>query len=267
VTVDDTDVNNDAQHDAGSPNTRKRIVIFVVIMFIVAIALAVGVKLLENNQSAQSSYGVDEVERVEINVGSGNVEVSTAVDAVTVEKNSTFHFREPSINEVVEDGILRIEQDCGSYLLGMCETDFTVTVPTDTALQLTTGNGDIEASQLRADVVAKSDGGDVEFSELFGLVDIETKSGNVALENMSSLNVLARTEDGSIDVDSQVVLTSVDTETTSGNIDLALNDESPYRVDARSASGRVVTDLSTNPGAPNTVRAISESGDVEVSAR
>lgn len=85
------------------------------------------------------------------------------------------------------------------------EVTFTVKVPANTNLTVTTVSGDVEGHGIRGDTEARSVSGDVTLTDVTAtVVEAQTVSGNVELSRVNADEVVAETVSGDVDFSGEI---------------------------------------------------------------
>jgi len=192
----------------------------------------------------------DSVQRVLLDAGDATVVVrEAAVDRVSVDRQSDWFLSEPSLSHSVEDGALRLKLDCGTtWTMTSCDTDLTVTVPKGVGVSVDGGLGDVSLIGLSGDAAVKSETGDV---------------SGIGLRDKK---LIALTSEGDVALKLAAEPKSLDLSTDSGDIDVAVP-SARYAVEAKSDSGDTeLSGLKSDAASDRTIRAVSDVGDVSISA-
>jgi DUF4097 and DUF4098 domain-containing protein YvlB len=138
---------------------------------------------------------------------------------------------------------------------------FEIQVPRQTSLELKTGGGDVNVSELEGTIRLKSSGGDVEASEVKGNLDGETSGGDIRVRQLSgdlrlhtsggdvrAASVSGRVEVHSAGGDIEVSLvrgnaSGGEVETSGGEIHVAVDPAVGLDVEASAGGGDVHSDL------------------------
>jgi hypothetical protein len=191
------------------------------------------------------------VVRIVVHSDAGDVRLTpAAVERVTVERRRTWLWEAPTVRTSLHGGTLELTGRCpAARLMDLCETEFTVRVPTDVAVTVDSGAGAIDVRGLD------------------GPLDVRTTTGEIRATELLSESVRARTTAGDLRLGFISAPPRVDARSRSGDIDLALP-VANYRVDASSRSGDVaVRGLFRDDLAPRRIVASSADGSVAVHAR
>jgi DUF4097 and DUF4098 domain-containing protein YvlB len=139
------------------------------------------------------------------------------------------------------------------------DATFTITVPSNYNLQVSTAGGDVEIADLTGEIRARTSGGDIEMGDMRGAVDARTSGGNVRLESATGrvdlrtsggnirlgtadANVQVRTSGGSIEVGR--VTGDLYAHTSGGGIDI---EEAGGAVDAETSGGSIRARMTQQP--------------------
>jgi hypothetical protein len=119
---------------------------------------------------------------------------------------------------------------------GNCGLNATLDVPADTAVDLTTGGGNVQASGIQHDVTMDTGGGDVTISGTGGNTDLATGGGNVTADHLGG-TVKFTTAGGDVSVN-DLFSPDVTLETGGGNVTLVFTG-APANLDITSNGGDV----------------------------
>jgi DUF4097 and DUF4098 domain-containing protein YvlB len=144
----------------------------------------------------------------------------------------------PKLKADIEGGHLTLRGSCHDMVFGHCESTFTVRIPDGTPVSVSSGSGDVHASDLS------------------GRVNLDAGSGDLALAGLSA-GTTARV--GSGDIQASRLGGALVLQTGSGDIDAA--ELTAGTIDARAGSGDVFLDVGQVPGR---VYVIASSGDVAI---
>jgi DUF4097 and DUF4098 domain-containing protein YvlB len=185
---------------------------------------------------------------LEVGSDSGRVTVLGS-DSPTVTVTRSI-FREPDapVETVRHEGdVLHIESECEvDSPRGPCRIDYDLTVPRGTAVVISGASGDLSTAGLTGPLTARS------------------ASGSILVAEHQGATTVAQTASGDVEVRLGSRPESVEATSASGNVQVALPDAGPYRVQAATASGDTDIDVRTDPGARSTITARTTSGDVTV---
>lgn len=243
---------------------KARLIAFVVAVLLAGIAWLVIAQMLQTERSISESF--DGVDRITVSAASGSVELVPAPNnQVSVQRVDNYVLNKPSIEQRVDGSSLVLESDCGGLSLGTCASDYELSVPAGVSVEIETTSGDVEANNIRSDVRAVTGAGDVMAEQMYGRLDLQTRTGDVDLDQIASLEVKAVTDSGSVGLVTVSGPDRVEVTTESGDADVKLPENfGPYRVDATSANGVATVDLGSDPSAQRAVTVRSGSGEVLV---
>jgi hypothetical protein len=132
---------------------------------------------------------------------------------------------------------------------------FTISVPRNYSVRLSTSGGDVEVQDIQGLVDGKTSGGDVRVGKVDGKMDLHTSGGNIRVESAKG-NVRAETSGGDVHVTS--VTGDVEGETSGGNVTVA---DVEGKVRAETSGGNVTVRVR---GGNKGVHAETSGGNVEI---
>ncbi len=179
----------------------------------------------------------DAVERVQLDVGAGDIEVLVADrEHVLVERTQRYVRNEPNVRADLVDGVLYLD----------------VHLPRSAAITALTGAGDVVISDIDHLVDIETGAGDVRSIAISGDLDVHTGAGDVSGEWLTAASVVVSTDAGDVylGMDEPADLVLVDTRAGDVEIDTLAG---AYRVttdtDAGDVELRGVTPSSSSPHA------------------
>jgi hypothetical protein len=212
-------------------------------------AIAVAVWWAATKETRVARYSVTgTLSRVEIDVPSGGAQIADAGgNAVQVSRIDRFAFgRSASEQRSIRDGVLRLSSRCPKVVVGSCSSDYRIAVPENVP------------------VVVRGSTGDVRISAFRGSADVQTTSGDVAVDGFCGFALSVKTGSGNARATATCSPQSLALRSSSGDLDVTVP-AGGYRIDADSNSGgRDVSGLQLNADAPYEIQALSDSGNVIV---
>jgi hypothetical protein len=213
---------------------------------------AMGALRLTSGSTSSASVVIRQpLTQVELTVERGDVEVlggggQNPVVLRHVDRSSFGH--EPSEQRSVRGGVLRVRSRCPTILLGFCSTDYRLIVPDNVAVSV------------------KSLHGGITLDAVHGSADLETDDGPIKVDAFCGFVLHAATNGGRIEVGTSCSPQRLELISSSGDIS-AVVPQGHYEVEAGSSSGRTnVRGLASERGAPWSIQAISNSGDIDLQA-
>ncbi|MFC5179861.1 DUF4097 family beta strand repeat-containing protein [Actinomadura harenae] len=217
-------------------------------------SLSVG---LANSEKDQRTYTVSEkVTSMKVTGHTGRVEIVGA-DVPTVKVTENLRFTKngrPDVKHEVTGGALEMSYSCpGSISLSghVCEVDYRITVPRALAAELRTDTGAIVVSGMTGSVTARANTGTI------------TGTG---LRPVASAHISARTDTGSVRLSMASAAAEVSARANTGHIKIVVPGAQKFAVSADTNTGEKQVNIPTDPGAPHTIKAQTDTGDVTISA-
>jgi hypothetical protein len=150
-------------------------------------------------------------------------------------------------------------------LVSDCESRHRVKVPRGVAVTVDGDNGKVTAAGFDTALKLSTDNGAVTVSDSGGPLDVANDNGKITLEGISARSVVARTDNGAIQVGFDTVPDSVDTRSDNGRIQIDVPaSKTSYAVTAASDNGRVDVDVPTDRNSTHVVKARTDNGKVTV---
>jgi DUF4097 and DUF4098 domain-containing protein YvlB len=205
------------------------------------------------------------VRTVPIQVDSGDLTVLPATDGrVTVDSRAQGSLWLPHVKARLDGDAVRVSGDCRAISIGRCKVAFVVHVPPGVPVVAHTSSGDVDASGLTVAADLSSSSGDVEADDLSGGARLATSSGDVRARGLSG-DVHMETSSGDVE-GADLRAASVSANVSSGDIELSFA-AAPQTVDAVSSSGDV--DVLVPPGGSEAYRVDvdTSSGDRSIRVR
>ncbi len=193
----------------------------------------------------------DAVQRVEIDTGSGDIDVQVDHDALETSVEARVYGDATEVDASLEEGALVLRHRCPKRAR-QCGVDWIVTLPAAEGgriYDLGSGSGDIDISDAAGVFVAHTGSGDIDLRDVLGTdVELETGSGDIGAR-------LAGAPE------------SVLAQTGSGDIGFA-QPSGGYQIDIDTGSGDIsMRGVSNDSGADGVVELRTGSGDVSVRGR
>ncbi|TDE02203.1 DUF4097 family beta strand repeat-containing protein [Jiangella asiatica] len=235
---------------------------------VIAVGFAGVTALYWITHSSETVTVPETILRVEIEVASGRVDVVGSPDGETTLDFSARSgwLRDGGIDHEVDGTTLRVTGGCDSgVFLGLwCQSDVTITVPADAVVVAQVSAGTLSVSGLSAEAILESSAGDVLVSDHRGPVTAHSAAGSVELENVDASVVKATSSAGSVYVSAVTPPTSLDAESSAGDVTVEVPDDVTYDVETDSSIGDARVEVPTMSGARHEIRAFSSAGSVLV---
>lgn len=205
---------------------------------------------------------LEQSETREIAMPSGIDELVLKNDAGDVTVREAAEGEEPSITVVETWGLRRLpvtvtsaggtatlDAGCPNVSFNVCETDWTVVVPTGTAVDISNGFGAVELAGLSGDTEV-----------LHGI-------GSIELVGSRAENVHTEVGVGSVSIDAAVAPRATRVSSGVGDVSLTLPGQERYRVDVTGAPSGVTNALGDDPSAEHRVDIEYGMGAVDIRPR
>jgi hypothetical protein len=162
-------------------------------------------------------------------------------------------------------GAITVDGRCGGADIASGDSDINIE-HVDGDLRLRYGRASCHVSRVTGSVEARSGTGDVSLGDIGGSLNIGSGSGNV---DVAAVHGAVHTRAGSGTVALRAVYGDVDVVSGSGELSIGVPAGHPARLDLNTGSGRVdsqlpIIDKPTSKGSPLTIRARTGSGDISL---
>ncbi|THA78133.1 hypothetical protein E6R60_04305 [Streptomyces sp. A0642] len=164
----------------------------------------------------------------------------------------------------LEGDTLTLRVRCDA-LISDCGAQHQVKVPRGLGLTVDADNGKVTASGFGTPLKLHSDNGGVVVRDVTGPLELESDNGSVRGERISAASVVARSDNGSVELGFSRVPDLVDTVSDNGRVTIDLPaGKSAYAVSASADNGDVSVAVPRSDDSPHTVKARSDNGQVTV---
>lgn len=275
----------------------KRPLFFVVIgLLLMLVTYALGGFQLDSLRSsgayeARSQHYNSAIQAVELDVGTADVEFIKSTDGIS--KVTCYENKKHKFTVEESGGVLRVKQNSVGFLWFLDWFDagqprVTVEIPEQIKIKMkgTNGstriadfalksfdyeqtNGDLEAQNLHieGDCALRSTNGSLELvKSSAGKVDAETSNGGIVLDCVESRSSLrAKATNAKLHLENIAVSTSLDAETTNGDIDILLQGRAEdYSISVKTTNGSSNTEDMQHSDASRSVHAETTNGDIHI---
>ncbi|WP_250287329.1 DUF4097 family beta strand repeat-containing protein [Streptomyces atroolivaceus] len=164
----------------------------------------------------------------------------------------------------LEGDELRLQVKCRA-VVSNCEAHHEVKVPRGLALTVQGDNGEVTAAGFTAPLTISADNGGVTVRDASGPLKLSADNGSIEAERVSGSSVIARSDNGSVQLGFTRVPDLVDTVSDNGSISIDLpGGKSVYAVSAEADNGDVSVDVPRSESSEHVVKARSDNGEVTV---
>ena len=229
--------------------SRWSIAVSASLVVLVAAAAVMAALWFATSGTRTSEYlAAAEVERIEIDVGDGNVTiVGGGLDEVAVRRTDHYAYdKYPSEWRTLDNGVVRIFSRCPSLVIGSCAADYRLRIRSGVPVSVRVERGDVRLTHYR------------------GAAELETRAGTVTVTGFCGSLLQAATRQGDIDARTSCAADRLELRTDTGDVRAAVP-PGRYRVDADTNTGQVdVRGIADAFGARRTIQALSNTGNVTV---
>ena len=207
--------------------------------------LLIGISKADTQQLEQS-FDVEAGGTLYLRSDAGSIEVEShdrnVVEVEVEKKGRDADELEVQITQDGNDIRISAERE-GSSWNHSASARFTVKIPTNYNVELKTGGGSIELSDLKGTVNADTSGGSIRLGRIEGDVEVETSGGSIRVDEVAG-NIDAHTSGGSIKVKlSQQPTADCRLTTSGGSVVAYLAPGIAVDLDASTSGGRVSSEF------------------------
>ncbi|RFU39895.1 hypothetical protein DZF91_20035 [Actinomadura logoneensis] len=206
-------------------------------------------------ETEQRSYTLTEkVGSLQVTGHTGDIEVVGAdVSAVKVTERLRFTKNgRPTTRHEVAGGTFQASYNCPnniSFRVHTCEVKYRITAPRAVAATLRTDTGNITLDGLNGAVTARTNTGDIR---------------GTALRPGASARISTRTDTGDVRLTLAAAPAAVSADVNTGQVRITVPASQKYDVTADTNTGRKRISVPTTAGAPHTIQAKSDTGDLTI---
>ncbi|MFJ8884201.1 DUF4097 family beta strand repeat-containing protein [Streptomyces sp. NPDC102402] len=164
----------------------------------------------------------------------------------------------------LEGDTLTLEVKCKA-MISNCEAHHEVKVPRGLSLAVEGDNGEVTATGFTTPLKISADNGGVAVRDVSGPLELHADNGSIEAERISGRSVIARSDNGSVQLGFTRVPDLVDTVSDNGSISVDLPaGKNTYAVSAEADNGDVSVDVPRSDSSEHVVKARSDNGEVTV---
>lgn len=164
----------------------------------------------------------------------------------------------------LEGDTLTLRVKCRA-MISNCEALHEVKVPRGLALTVQADNGKVTAAGFTAPLRIGAANGGVHVRDVSGSLELDADNGSIEAERVSGRSVIARSDNGSVQLGFDRVPDLVDTVSDNGSISIDLPaGKNAYAVSAQADNGDVSVDVPRSDSSEHVVKARSDNGEVTV---
>ena len=148
---------------------------------------------------------------------------------------------------------------------GDCGLNATLDVPSHTAVDLTTGGGNMQVSGIQGNVTLDSGGGDLTASDLGGILTFSTSGGDVDGSGLFSRHVTTDSGGGDVTLVFTSVPDSVKVSSSGGDITIVVpRGSTSYAIKSNADGGDFSAKVPTNDASGHAIQVDSGGGDISI---
>jgi hypothetical protein len=214
--------------------------------------LALLIWFLASRETTVATYSVQgSVSGIVLDIGAADVEIVGGGDhpAVEVRRTDRFSFGHKALAERrASDGTFEIRSRCPKTLLSACDASYRLAVPDNVGVTVRTTSGDVRFTGYR------------------GSAQVDTDTGNIAINGFCGFGLRARSQSGAVTAGASCALARMELRSRTGDV-VATVPPGRYQIDADTDVGRrSVRGVTEAEDAPFQIQALSSAGDVTVEA-
>lgn len=220
---------------------------------LVVAGVALGVSWALSRETTIASFSVrGAASGVTLELRGGSVDVvgggrRERVEVQRIDEHSFGH--EPVTTRTLRGGVVALATRCPEAVLDSCDAHYRLVVPDNLPLTIRTTDGDVRFDRFRGSAGVTTDGGDVDVEGFCGFsLEVSARTGDVSAAAVCPTErLLLRSREGDV---------------------AAAVPPGRYRLDADTDGGaRSVRGIEVDDEAPFQIQALSDGGDVEVTAQ
>lgn len=209
------------------------------------------------------------VSRVVLNLQDGDISLTPGeAGQVVIERRLRWSESKPTIEEEWAGDTLEITFRCaGESTLGVrshCAVAYLIRVPPDVAVDARTVASRIDVRDLSGEMRLSESSGDVNVTNTTGRLSVRTTSGDITGAGLRSSQVEVQATSGDIDLGFAAAPQQLRAKTGSGDVDIAVPDDDPYRVVVATSGGDTDISVRQDPGAARTIGVQTTLGDIHI---
>ncbi|MFJ4942608.1 hypothetical protein DI273_23510 [Streptomyces violascens] len=168
----------------------------------------------------------------------------------------------PRAEWTVEGDTLKLRVSCGG-LVARCDAKHRIEVPADTAVTLRTQDGAVTAKGFSTPLALHGSDAPLTVEDVSGPLDLRSTDGAITTRSVSSAQVRARTEDGSLVLALVKAPARVDAASKDGSVTVELP-EAAYDVRTKVEDGRTNVSVLEDPASSRVVSVTAQDGNITV---
>lgn len=203
--------------------------------------------MLKQSETTERSLTVTDTVRFKGTVGDVRVRSAEPGESPRAVITSTWGLWKPTNTVRTTGGVTELTSTCPSQSIGpVCEVDWLVVLPADTALDISHGVGQVAVEGTTGDI------------------DVEVGVGDVSVAESQAQDVFIQIGVGRADVEAVEPPRRISGRVGVGEIAVRVPDTVPYRVDTRSGTAEVANSIGDDPTASRVIDVESGVGRVSI---
>lgn len=236
---------------------------FVALVLVLFCAVGLLDQLSQRTEESVRTFA--DVERVELDLSSGEVELVPArgKEMVVREKRHS-GLVSPSSSRSFDGRTLKLDGGCDVFVVLNCKVDYRIEVPRGTTVDVQGFAGSITARDIRGSLHIDNKAGDVRAINVRGpRIEVRTRAGDAEVRDVVGRYVSVETAAG--DADARLLRPARDlrVETHAGDATVVVPDVG-YRIDADSNAGDTNVKVRRNDLSKRTLRVRTKAGDASI---
>ncbi len=248
-------------------NPARRLLAAAILVVALLGSVVVGASMFGARKRLLTSTITDAITAVEVESGSGPVEVvGGAGTDVKVRSSERYLLTAPTVDRSVIDGVLRLRAACPSVAAAACEVRLRLDLPATVAVRVRSGGGAVSVSGIAGAVDVATTTGAISLARTTGPVTARTSAGAIDGVELAPIYMDASTGAGRIRLSLAEPSARVDLGTGAGAIDVALPPDR-YRVEATTGAGKADVGVAVDATSGFAVRATAKTGAIRIHGR
>ena len=226
------------------------------------------IDLLAHGESHESAlFAADGIETINVDNDAGWVEIAgTDGDEIRLEADISTGLRRTGYSWEVDGSTLQVRGTCPIIGTAWCWVKYTIEVPRGVEVVVNTDNDRVEVTGIEADVTVDADNGRVTLTDIAGSISVNGNNGSVEATGLSGPSANVEGDNGRIELAFTEPPENVVAKTDNGSVDIAVPpvDEGYDIVTSTGNGSTTTTGLVNDPRSPRVIRAETDNGSITI---